>query len=278
MRVKHHTGQPFIPLKNPSGWRQVSLGFWRAANDPTVYGEMKFNMSQWDTIVKRAQERNLKISPLHLMVKAVGKLFETFPHFNVIIRRGKIYQRTSIDIFIQVAIREGAGDLGGLTIERVNQKNVRQIVEEIRSRSEKIRSHNDPQLERAKANFRFIPGLLMAFVVRSTDILMNDFGFDLSFLGVKPNAFGGCMVTNIGSFGLTHGYAPLVPPSRTPIIICLGAMREEPVVEDGKVVVRPMLTTTGTFDHRCFDGLQLSQITTFIKEKIENPSWLLEAP
>jgi pyruvate dehydrogenase E2 component (dihydrolipoamide acetyltransferase) len=44
------------------------------------------------------------------------------------------------------------------------------------------------------------------------------------------------MVANIGSIGLDETYPPLVPLSRVPLVVAMGAVRDEPVVEGGEVV------------------------------------------
>jgi pyruvate dehydrogenase E2 component (dihydrolipoamide acetyltransferase) len=50
--------------------------------------------------------------------------------------------------------------------------------------------------------------------------------------------------------------APLVPFSRTPVVLLLGEVEDRVVAEDGRPVVRPMVTIGVTFDHRFMDGFQ----------------------
>jgi pyruvate dehydrogenase E2 component (dihydrolipoamide acetyltransferase) len=83
--------------------------------------------------------------------------------------------------------------------------------------------------------------------------------------------FGGVTVTNIGSLGLDIAYVPLVPYTRTPIFIAPGAIRDEAVVEDGKVVVGKVMRVNATFDHRFIDGYHASVLSKALREMIENP-------
>jgi pyruvate/2-oxoglutarate dehydrogenase complex dihydrolipoamide acyltransferase (E2) component len=77
---------------------------------------------------------------------------------------------------------------------------------------------------------------------------------------VPTDGFGSAMVTNVGMFGLPHGFAPLVPFSLVPIVLTIGEVRDAAVVEAGEVVVRPVLTVGVTLDHRVLDGYQAGRL------------------
>jgi hypothetical protein len=50
-------------------------------------------------------------------------------------------------------------------------------------------------------------------------------GLTLPCVGARPDSFGHYILTNIGSFGIQQGFAPLVPPMRVVGITCAGAIR-----------------------------------------------------
>ena len=79
------------------------------------------------------------------------------------------------------------------------------------------------------------------------------------------------MITNVAGFGLTVGQAPLFPPSRTPVVLTVGAVREAPMAVDGKVVVRPVLTIGAAFDHRVLDGYQAGRMAKRFREVLSDP-------
>jgi pyruvate/2-oxoglutarate dehydrogenase complex dihydrolipoamide acyltransferase (E2) component len=265
----------FTPLKKLSRWRRISIGMYTPPRSAVVYGEQKLDATEILELIPQLRERSgERVSVSHVVVKIIGDMLAAYPHYNVTLRRRKFFMRRTADVFMQVAIREGQGDLGGITLREVNTKTVTALAREVKERAEKVRQRQDKEFEKGKQSLERTPALLMPLVIRFADILSNDLGVNLSFIGVKPDAWGGCMVTNVGSFGLSHGYAPLVPASRVPMLVLLGAIRDEPVVRDGQIVIRPMLTTTGTFDHRVYDGLNLAQINDFIKSRFEQPDWL----
>ncbi len=59
-------------------------------------------------------------------------------------------------------------------------------------------------------------------------------------------------VTNIGALGGGFG-TPIIPPGNT-AILGAGRIADAPVAEDGKVVVRPVMPLSLSFDHRVIDG------------------------
>jgi pyruvate dehydrogenase E2 component (dihydrolipoamide acetyltransferase) len=56
-----------------------------------------------------------------------------------------------------------------------------------------------------------------------------------------------------------------------PIYILVGAVRDQPKVEDGAVVIRPHLTITATIDHRFIDGVQLGVLAKVVRRYLEDP-------
>ena len=50
---------------------------------------------------------------------------------------------------------------------------------------------------------------------------------------------------------------------------------QKPVVYNGEVTVRPIMTLTLTADHRVVDGLEGAKFMKTLKEAIENPLSLL---
>jgi 2-oxoglutarate dehydrogenase E2 component (dihydrolipoamide succinyltransferase) len=80
-------------------------------------------------------------------------------------------------------------------------------------------------------------------------------------------------ITNGGVFGSLLSTPILNPPQVG--ILGLHKIEERPVAVDGQVVVRPMMYTALTYDHRIVDGLEAVQFLVRVKEFIEDPGHLL---
>jgi pyruvate dehydrogenase E2 component (dihydrolipoamide acetyltransferase) len=79
------------------------------------------------------------------------------------------------------------------------------------------------------------------------------------------------MITNIGSLGLDHAFVPLVPYSGVPILLALGATKQVPVVDDGKLAVGHAMNICATFDHRFIDGVHAASLARIVRSWIERP-------
>ena len=88
-----------------------------------------------------------------------------------------------------------------------------------------------------------------------------------------PELQGGTFsVTNGGIFGSMMSTP--IPNHPQPAILGLHAIKDRPIAVDGKVVVKPMMYTALTYDHRLIDGREAVTFLFRIKELIEDPEKL----
>ena len=80
-------------------------------------------------------------------------------------------------------------------------------------------------------------------------------------------------ITNGGVFGSLMSTPILNPPQVG--ILGLHAIKDRPVAVQGQVVIRPMMYTALTYDHRIVDGSEAVRFLVRIKELIEDPASLL---
>lgn len=74
-------------------------------------------------------------------------------------------------------------------------------------------------------------------------------------------------VSNLGMFGVRFG-TPVINLGE-PILVFVGAVEDRPVVRDGQIVIRPMMTLSIGYDHRIADGVAASQFTRGLKKALE---------
>jgi pyruvate dehydrogenase E2 component (dihydrolipoamide acetyltransferase) len=80
-------------------------------------------------------------------------------------------------------------------------------------------------------------------------------------------------ISNLGMYGVEIFTAVLNPPQAA--ILAVGAIEEKPVVEDGELVVRPLMAMTLTCDHRAVDGANASEFLRELKTLLEEPGLAL---
>ncbi|MFK5950205.1 MAG: 2-oxoglutarate dehydrogenase complex dihydrolipoyllysine-residue succinyltransferase [Methylococcales bacterium] len=80
-------------------------------------------------------------------------------------------------------------------------------------------------------------------------------------------------ITNGGIFGSMLSTPILNPPQCA--ILGMHAIRERAVVEDGEIVIRPIMYLALSYDHRLVDGKEAVQFLVTVKECLESPAHLL---
>ncbi len=113
---------------------------------------------------------------------------------------------------------------------------------------------------------------------------------DLSFAGVESNIrqLGGKAKNNKltmddlvgGTFTITNGgvfgslmSTPIINPPQS-AILGMHNIIEKPVVENGEIVIRPMMYVALSYDHRIIDGKDSVSFLKTVKELVEDPSRL----
>jgi pyruvate dehydrogenase E2 component (dihydrolipoamide acetyltransferase) len=81
-------------------------------------------------------------------------------------------------------------------------------------------------------------------------------------------------ISNTGAWRGGHGTSLIRPPEVA--LVAFGRIDEKAVVRDGKVVARPMMPMSVTFDHRVIDGEAGLSFALTLRSLIENPEQLGE--
>ncbi len=92
-------------------------------------------------------------------------------------------------------------------------------------------------------------------------------------LSVEDLTGGTFTITNGGIFGSMLSTPILNPPQCA--ILGMHAIKERPVVENGEIVIRPVMYLALSYDHRLVDGKEAVQFLGTIKECLEAPAHLL---
>ncbi|MGZ3406555.1 MAG: 2-oxo acid dehydrogenase subunit E2 [Polyangia bacterium] len=258
-----------------SSFRKIAIGTWRTAYDPSVYGTMELRMDEAVRYIAAFREKTgKKLTVSHMIAKAAAMVLKECPDANAILRWNRVYLRKRIGVFFQVVMTdegEHKVDLSGATLYDVEGKSLVEIYDEFNAKVESVRARKDPALEKTRQAFLGIPYFALGTVLRLISFLSYTLNLDLRRFGIPQDPFGSIMITNIGSLGLDTAYVPLVPYSRVPILIATGAVKDVPVVEDGKIVPGKIMRVNATFDHRFIDGFHASVMSRVLREWLEHP-------
>jgi len=268
------------PKRDLSSFRKIAIGTWRTAKDPSVYGSLSLEMdATLDYIDAYRARTGQRLTLTHLMAKAVALALAEMPDANAVLRFGRIWLRKDVDVFFQVVMKDpdtGQIDLSGLTIRQADRKPLPDIVDEFVRVAEKVRAGKDRDKEQTRQTFKRLPGFLTGWLLDTISFLLYTLNLNLSWAGLPRDAFGSVMVTNIGSLGLEEAYVPLVPYSKVPLLVAMGAVKKTPVVDEGDdgidtLRIARVMRLFATFDHRLLDGAHAAKMSSVLRKVFADP-------
>lgn len=260
------------PLKLNT-WRKIALGTWDHPGDPTVYGAIEINATK---ILER-QKRYQPAKPptiTAIIARTAALTLHKFPQINGMIRWGRIYLREDVTLFLQTAVDEAGQELSGVSIPNAEKKSLIDIANELKEKAKAIREDRDPAFKQAKASFKIMPPFIMRYLLKLISFFIYTLNINLSFLKLPRDPFGSIMITSIGMLGLDEAFAPLVPYSRVPVLIAVGAIQKKAVVINDQITIAPMFKLCATFDHRFVDGVYAAKMAKHMRFLLETDEGL----
>lgn len=260
-----------VPYWKNSPFRMLAANTWVSPNDPQIFAVVELDMSKAIAFIEKFRKREgVKATPTHLIIKAAAILLERHPGINAKCEGGNIYQRDSVNMCVLVAVG-GAKDIGQVHLRDVDKMPLKEIVERTTKVADELKSGVDKEFGKSRMIFNKLPPFLLRRYFGIVNILMNKLNLNLSMFGVPRDPFGSVLVTSVGMLGVEECFAPIPPLSRVSVALLVTVIKDRPWVEDGKVVVRPIMRLCVTLDHRVVDGYESAAVAAEFKEIITNP-------
>lgn len=244
---------------------------WGAPNDPQIYGALEIDATNLKAFLDACRERGHKVTPTHLVGRAVAVTLREVPEMNVRIVGENIIPRSSVDVFFQTAV-EGGRDLSGVKVTNADKKSAVEVAQELTERSRAAKEGRDAEFAKSKSTMNALPLPLLRLALRGAAWLTGDRDTSIRALGLASSPFGSAAVTSIGMFGLPIGFAPLSWMYKIPLLVLVGTIEDRPVVVDGRVEVRPILPVTATIDHRFVDGWHIARAMRTFRAYLDSPA------
>lgn len=202
---------------------------------------------------------------------------QTAPHFYV---RATVRVDRLVDLRVELNAEEGvAVSLNDLVVKAAAAAHRRVPEMNVVWTEDAVRSFRDVDIAVAVATDR---GLLTPVVRDVAGLSVTALAAQVKDLAERARAGrlrqeeleGGTMsVTNLGMYGTEEFAAIINPPHAS--ILAVGAVREEPVVEDGTLAVGRVMRVTLSVDHRPVDGVVAARWMKAFVELVEHPARIL---
>ena len=253
--------------KRITPWRKISLGSWRPTGDSSIYTMHEFLM---DPVIRFCKKK--KISIHAFLIKAVGYAVAENSHINAIIRFGRVYPRSNVDIFYHILAEADDGEnLSGAVFRSPDKKTVKVIQNEYEEKSREVLEEGDKVFKRTKRIFSFLPGFVSRLVLDTVALVTYKLNLWSPLLGTPRDPFGSIMITNIGSLGIDMAYCPIAPYTNNSMVISAGSVRTRPWVEGNQVKAKKTMKLCFTYDHRIMDGIHFMWLKESLEKVFQSP-------
>lgn len=188
-------------------------------------------------LLEQEEALGTRISYTDILVFIIARALKDNPIVNASLIENEIKIWEDINIGVAVALEE-EGEWGLIVpvVRNANQKSLVEISREVKSITQKAR----------------------------TGKLMPD------------DVTGGTFtLTNLGAFGGGWGFGTPIINQPESAILGTGAITDRPVVRQGQIVIRPIMTCSFTFDHRVIDGAPAAKFMVSLTKLLESPALLL---
>jgi pyruvate/2-oxoglutarate dehydrogenase complex dihydrolipoamide acyltransferase (E2) component len=210
-------------------------------NTVPTYLFCDIDMSWVESLRLKMKDNGERVTVTAFLLKAIGIAQRSHPHSRTavlpwgrIVTFNEIVAGFTVERFVgcQPAVFFGA-------ITSPDTKSVQDIADELRAHTE-CEFEEVPQLF-VQDKFSKMPWLIRRLIIW---LGLSYPAFRLRHMGAT---FG---LSSLGKFGLRA----MIPPCVTTSTFGVGTVEERPIVKEGKIEIRPMMTLTLNFDHRAIDG------------------------
>jgi pyruvate dehydrogenase E2 component (dihydrolipoamide acetyltransferase) len=253
-----------------SGWRKVAGAMWQEADDPQIYGALEVDATGVLAFIEQARAAGQRLTPTHLVGRALGRALGEVPDLNVRLRGGRAIPRETVDIFF-ITVVGGGRDLSGVKVVSADRKSAVEVAADLAGRARSLKGGKDPGFERSKSLMNNLPTPILRRLLRAAAYVSGDLGLSVPALAVEASPFGSAMVSSLGSLGMPMAFVPLSWMYKVPLILVAGEIVDKPVAIDKRVEVRPVLPISATIDHRFVDGWHINRLLQPFRAYLAEP-------
>jgi ubiquinone/menaquinone biosynthesis C-methylase UbiE len=258
-------------------WRQLYGAVYSRPSDSKIFGTLEYDFTAARAYIDARTSDGLRLTPTHLVIAALGRTIAAdVPEINCVLQRGRAVPHDGVHVAVAVSIPDARGTTT-ILVRDANRKSLEEIASQVREDATGERDESGGADTRSRQSAGRIPWPFRRLLGRFLTFAVTEFGLELPRVGLRRDSFGSVLLSNIGSFGLDTGMLALLPIARIPVAIAMARIQDKAVVRDGQIVVRPILTLTGTFDHRLLDGALIGRLAGGVRRRLLEPK-LLESP
>jgi len=267
-------------VKDLQRYRRMMPFFMKRKSESIVYWNVSVRArGMIDFCHKLTDEYGMKVTPFMLVLHSLYKTFTVYPRANRFAKVGHIYQRNSI--WFAFSVKKQWTNKATVSLVKKEFKKGFTLKDTVEAAKDKIAEGRDlnrmDEGEKEAKSFLWIPSFIIRLGYPFYKML-EEHGFVSRKTVLKSPMYSSAFFANVGAFELSSGYHHLYEIGNTSVFMVVGRMEDRPVVEDGKVVICPILPIKGSIDERMEDGFYLGKALKYFADQLEHPEKLLEPP
>lgn len=250
--------------------RKLAVASWRPSRDGRIYTRLEIDASPLLAYAARlSADSGVRVTPTHLVGRAVALGMREVPAFNGRVLLGRVVPHEEVHVGFAVDVADG-DDLAPVTVRAADTKRTVVLAAEIAERVRRVRARADRDFAVSNRLVHLAPRIALRPLLGFASLWNG--GLGRRALGQPGFPLGAAFVSSVGSIGIDEGFLAPVPFARCSLYVSVGAVRERPWVEDGELVVRPVMVLAATADHRIVDGAHAGTLSRFIREMLADPA------
>lgn len=250
--------------------RKLAVASWRPSSDGRIHTREEVDATPVLEYARRlTEESGTRVTVTHVVGRALALALREVPQFNARVVLGVVRPKQTVQVAFAVDVADG-GDLAPARLDRADELSTVEIAAALAERSARVRTGQDASFRRSNAWLRLAPWFLARPVLAFASLWSG--GLGRRAFGQPGFPLGAAFVSNVGGLGLDEGFLAPLPLARCSLYVCIGAIRDRPVVVDGQVVVRPVFVLTATADHRLVDGAHAARLAVFLRAALGDPA------
>jgi pyruvate dehydrogenase E2 component (dihydrolipoamide acetyltransferase) len=254
-------------------WRKTASTIYEKPRDSKMLGAVEIDITHVEEFIAQKRKEGIKITLTHIFALVVGKAVKhNVPELNCYLTRGKIFQRKTVDAMISVLI--GKNQMGSVIVKDIDNYNIVELSNYLDQQILDAKDKKGDQSKKKKNLLASVPWPFRKPLFNFIRWTSQDLGIIIPGIGIKPDAFGTFILSNIGTLGLDVGFGSLMPPSNLAFVMFMGKSQKKPIVVNDEIVIRKMISLTSVLDHRIIDGSHGGNLFRAIKKYLAEPEKL----
>ena len=273
------TSRPDGSLVSVHPYRRLMFYIMPTRSESVVFQERKVDATEILAYLKKARPE-LGANMTHVAVAAAAIAIRVSDRVNRFTVGRRLYKRHGQ--WMTFAMKRKKSEegfnyktkLATVKLDFRDEESFSDFTERINGKITENRSGKKTSADKEYSLFNLLPRPLLEFAARG--LLWLDYYNLLPGFFIKSDPmFTSIFIANLGSLDMDAGYHHLYEYGTCSLFMMMGRVNQEPVVIDGEVVIKPMVSLRFTYDERVDDGINAKIAVDALVRVLKEPErWL----